>query len=201
MESRSGRSLTTALVLVLMLIVPAEGRGDIYRYVDANGVVHFTNTPTSGKYAFYRKEAGDRFSAASLPSSALAEVISRYASHYNLEEALLRAVIKAESNFNPRAVSRKGAIGVMQLIPETARDMQVSDPFNPEENIRGGSRYLRLMLDEFGGNLDLALAAYNAGPNAVKRHGGIPPYEETRTYIERVKRYLLDYRQGKEAHL
>ena len=113
-----------------------------------------------------------------------------------MEEALIRAVIKAESDFNPSAVSDKGAMGIMQLIPETARDMRVADPFNPEENIRGGSRYLRLMLDEFDGNLELALAAYNAGPEAVRRYGGIPPFEETRTYVERVKKYLHELPPG-----
>ncbi len=81
-------------------------------------------------------------------------------------------------------------MGMMQLIPETARLMNVDDPFNPEENIRGGSRYLRHMLNQFNNNLEFAIAAYNAGPNAVRRHGGIPPYEETRTYVKRVKKYI-----------
>jgi soluble lytic murein transglycosylase len=136
-----------------------------------------------------------------MPSGPVGEIVSQCASQFNLDEALIHAVIKAESGYNPRAVSNKGAMGIMQLIPETARDMQVNDPFNPEENIRGGSRYLRLMLDEFGGNLDFAIAAYNAGPNAVRRHGGIPPYQETRTYVERVKRFLQSYRESKDTDL
>ena len=199
----SGRVLVAATVLAAALGSPSASRADIYRYIDANGVVHFTNTPTSGNYSFYRKEMGARPSSAVRWGAAgdFGEIISRYASQFDLEEALIRAVIRAESNYNPQAVSSKGAIGMMQLIPETARYLQVNDPFNPEENIRGGSRYLRLMLDQFEGDLDLALAAYNAGPNAVRRYGGIPPFEETRTYVERVKTFLQNYRHGKKARL
>lgn len=193
------RKMTLGLFLATGVVFPAESPADIYRYVDENGVVHFTNTPTHNRFSFYRKETGSQGSV--LPASALNEIISRHASHFNLEEALVRAVIKAESNYNPGAVSSKGAIGMMQLIPATARYLQVNDPFNPEENIRGGSRYLRMMLDEFDGDLDLALAAYNAGPNAVKRYGGIPPFQETKTYIERVKGFLLNYRQDPETRL
>ncbi|MEZ4598957.1 MAG: lytic transglycosylase domain-containing protein [Syntrophotaleaceae bacterium] len=164
--------------------------GDIYKYVDANGVIHFTNTPTGNEFRFYLKESPK----GGLVKEDVSAVIARYAQTFNLEEALIKAVIKAESNYDPKAVSRKGAQGMMQLIPETARLMNVSDPFNPEENIRGGSRYLRKMLDEFDGNLELALAAYNAGPGSVRRHKGIPPFQETRQYIERVKKYLHQYR-------
>jgi soluble lytic murein transglycosylase len=185
-----------ALILPLvlgLLAVAVPARADIYRYVDANGIVYFTNTPTDNRYAFYMKERGGR--------STLGDVIRRYSTIYRLEEALVRAVIKVESDFNPRAVSRKGAMGFMQLIPETAKDMQVRNPFDPEENIRGGSRYLRLMLDQFGGDLELALAAYNAGPNSVKRHGGIPPFPETVAYVGRVKRFLDHYRKSPDTVL
>jgi soluble lytic murein transglycosylase-like protein len=182
-------------LLVLLLIAGAgeEACADIYKYVDQNGVVHFTNTPTQSHYTFFRKESG--------AASDVGDIIRRHAAQYRLEEALVRAVIKAESNFNPQAVSHKGAVGMMQLIPETARLMNVHDPLDPEENIRGGSRYLRLMLDEFDGDLELALAAYNAGPNAVKRHGGIPPYNETITYVERVKKYRDQFRGSKDTVL
>jgi soluble lytic murein transglycosylase-like protein len=182
-----------ALVLLLSAGAIDAANADIYKYVDKNGVVHFTNTPTQSHYKFFRKESG--------APDEVTDIIRRHAAQYSLEEALVRAVIKAESNFNPQAVSHKGAIGMMQLIPETARLMNVHDPLNPEENIRGGSRYLRLMLDEFDGNLELALAAYNAGPGAVKRHGGIPPYAETRTYVERVKKYLEQFRRSKDIVL
>jgi soluble lytic murein transglycosylase len=190
----------TIMGLVLIIGLPRTLHADIYRYVDANGVTHFTNTPTNGRYAFYRKEAGTRSTEVSGANAenahAVTDIIRRYAGVFNLEEALIRAVIKAESNYNPKAVSKKGAMGIMQLIPETARIMKVTNPFNPEENIRGGSRYLREMLNQFDNNLEFAIAAYNAGPGAVRRYGGIPPYEETRTYVKRVKKYMIDYRKN-----
>jgi len=182
--------------LNLLLFSPFPAKADIYKYVDANGVIHFTNTPTNTQYNLYLKE---RSTARTL--GGFQEIIRRYASAYRLEEALVRAVIKAESDYNPRALSTKGAQGLMQLMPETARLMNVRDPWDAEENIRGGSRYLRLMLDQFNGNLDLAIAAYNAGPNAVRRHNGIPPYAETRTYVERVKTYMHHYRKERDNWL
>ena len=183
--------------LVLVGTVPADA--DIYRYVDARGVLHFTNTPTTGNFTLYLKETpvGDR----SGDSGNLAEIIQNCCSLYGLEEALVQAVIKVESDYNPRAVSSKGAQGMMQLVPETARDMQVADPFDPAQNIRGGSRYLRLMLDQFSDDLELALAAYNAGPNAVRRHGGVPPFPETVNYVDKVKKYLHYYRSNRDSRL
>jgi soluble lytic murein transglycosylase len=189
------------LMLLWLGITPA--RADIYRHVDADGVVHFTNAPqytsrpNKQSWAFYRKEMRPRQPGSSTVAMVhvYTDLIREHARAYRLEEALVKAVIKAESNYNPQSLSNKGAQGLMQLIPETARLMNVIDPFDPAENIRGGSNYLRLMLDQFSGNLDLALAAYNAGPNAVLRHGGIPPYAETRQYVQRVRRYLDQYRR------
>ena len=186
------------LTFNLLLLLVTGAAADIYRYVDADGVVHFTNDPPTKKFKLYRREGAMLYSRPvnrSIPSS-LGEIISRNCEKYSLEEGLVHAVIKAESNYNPGAVSHKGALGMMQLMPGTARLLNVDNPLDAEENIGGGSRYLRQMLDEFNGNLDFAIAAYNAGPNAVKRHGGIPPYEETRTYVKRVKKYLSNYRQG-----
>jgi soluble lytic murein transglycosylase-like protein len=170
---------------------------DIYRYVDANGVVHFTNTPTHSQYSFYRKEIRSN----TVEPRSYLELIRQYADQYSLDEALVKAVIKVESDYQPNVVSSKGAQGLMQLIPETARELNVVDPFDPSENIRGGSLYLRRMLNQFNGDLELALAAYNAGPNAVKRFGGIPPYSETLDYVERVKRYRDYYRQSGDTLL
>jgi len=178
------------LLICGIVFTPSIGFGDIYKYVDANGVVNFTDTPISGGYKFFMKERKQ-----SGKKDSVSDLIKHYSSVFHLEDSLVRAVIKVESDYDPNAQSEKGAKGLMQLIPETAHDMNVADPFNPEDNIRGGSRYLRMMLDQFG-TLDLALAAYNAGPAAVRRHGGIPPYEETRNYVQKVKKYLRQYRQG-----
>jgi soluble lytic murein transglycosylase len=206
--------LRLCVLMLVLAILPgwsgiSPAVADIYRHVDENGVVHFTNAPhytkkiNKNEWNFYRKEhrSNDLLPGNPQLIHSYQEIIRHYANSYRLEEALVKAVIKAESNYNPRAMSSKGAQGLMQLIPETARLMRVNDPFDPSQNIRGGSNYLRLMLDRFNGNLDLALAAYNAGPNAVQRHGGIPPYEETRTYVQRVRRYLDLYRRAGDAVL
>ena len=171
---------------------------DIYRYVDAQGIVHFTDTPTHSFWSLYRKQ-GNHPGSVGRPS--FASLIREYANRYRLDEALIKAVIKVESDYRPYIVSSKGAQGLMQLIPATARSLNVKDPFDPAENIRGGSLYLRLMLDRFDGDLELALAAYNAGPTAVLRYGGIPPFNETVNYIRRVKYHLNRYRQAGDALL
>jgi len=108
------------------------------------------------------------------------------ARRYEMDEKLVAAVVRAESGFDPQALSRVGAMGLMQLMPATAADMDVADPFDPEQNLEGGVRYLKWMMLRFPGRVDLALAAYNAGPTAVERYGGIPPYRETRSYVSRV---------------
>lgn len=177
--------------LLLAAGAPSTACADIYKYVDANGVIHFTNTPTTSNFKLYAKENGRQFT--------VQDVIRRCASYYRLEEALVRAVIKVESDFNPAAVSRKGALGMMQLIPQTAKLLKVNNPLDPEQNIRGGSLYLRMMLDQFKGDLDLALAAYNAGPTAVRRYGGVPPFKETQRYLTKVKYYLDYYRSGRDV--
>lgn len=120
------------------------------------------------------------------PSSDLLEIIERHATVRRLDPLLVRAVIQIESGYDPVAVSHKGAMGLMQLMPRTAAQLEVADPFDPEANVRGGTEYLRLMLDVFEDDLTLALAGYNAGPEAVRRYDGVPPYAETREYLRRV---------------
>jgi soluble lytic murein transglycosylase-like protein len=117
-------------------------------------------------------------------------IIKEAADRYGVAEELIAAVIEAESQFNPRAVSRRGARGLMQLMPETAATLGVTDPFSPRENIHGGVRHLRSLMDRFDNNIPLALAAYNAGHVAVIHHGGIPPYPQTRAYVSRILRQL-----------
>jgi soluble lytic murein transglycosylase-like protein len=192
MDFFSFRSGLLSAVFVLGLIFPPLSFSEIYKYVDQDGVVHLSNVPDA-RHNLVLKEGWVRFRLG--PNFEKYDpVIWRAAETYKVDYALVKAVIKAESNFNPTAVSRKGAKGLMQLMPGTAGDLGVTDSFQPEDNIHGGVRYLRYLLDLFNGDLKLALAAYNAGENAVLRHNGIPPYKETKTYIQRVLRYLQNYR-------
>ncbi len=194
----SKRNIFIALFWVLPLMtVVSLADADIYRYVDASGRVHFTDTPTHGRWDMYRKDVVPVTSG----NRSYLDIIKRHANSYQLEEALVKAVIKVESDYQPRVVSRKGAQGLMQLIPATAKSLNVNNPFDPYENIRGGSQYLRRMLDLFNDDVELALAAYNSGPTTVKRYGGIPPYDETRNYVKRVKRYIDYYRQAGDTLL
>lgn len=121
-----------------------------------------------------------------VPTAELDSMIAYHSEAQDLDPKLVMALIQAESNYNSRAVSKKGAIGLMQLMPGTAKLLRVSDPFDPDENLRGGTTYLRRMIDRFSGRLEFAVAAYNAGPGAVEKHGGIPPYQETRNYVRKV---------------
>jgi soluble lytic murein transglycosylase-like protein len=123
---------------------------------------------------------------AALPDQSLEPMIQRHSDAQNLDPKLVRALIQAESGYNSRAVSNKGAIGLMQLMPDTASDLNIRNPYDPDQNIKGGTMYLRQMLDHFAGKVELAVAAYNAGPGAVEKHGGIPPFAETRDYVKRV---------------
>ncbi len=174
--------------------VPAVCRADIYRFVDERGVVHFTNAPT---HQYYTRIILDKRKRKTNPAE-YDPMISELCKKYDIDASLVKAVIKAESDFDPSAVSGKGARGLMQLMPETARDLSVTNPHNPMQNLEGGIRYLRKLMDQFQGNLHLTLAAYNAGEKAVLKYNNtVPPFEETRTYVERVLQYLRDYQQSR----
>jgi soluble lytic murein transglycosylase-like protein len=193
-----------SLALALSVVTAtALGHADIYKVVRPDGTIEFTNQPgaRSRKGAALVARARRPAAAAFMPSDASPERFTRYDAHireaaalYQIPEELIRAVIRVESDFDPRAVSRANAHGLMQLLPETATRMLVTDILDPRQNILGGVRYLRVLANTFNGNLELTLAAYNAGEGAVIRYGGIPPYEETRGYVVRVLTYYRAYR-------
>lgn len=181
------------VALLALLGAGAPARAQIYTFVDEEGRTHFTNQPQEPRY--------ERMVEVDKPVKHVPQppvgwewdgLISLAARQHELPPELIKAVIAAESDFNPEAVSRAGARGLMQLMPTTAASLGVEDPLRPDENVRGGVRYLRSMIDRYG-ELRLALAAYNAGPAAVDRYGGIPPYRETRDYVKRVLSYYRDY--------
>jgi hypothetical protein len=190
-------------LFLLVFIVPTASvcLADIYKYVDAEGVIHLTNVPTEPDvpYILVMKERRVIFQLGG-DITRYDDLITRTAEKYHVDSALVKAIIKAESNFNYRAVSPVGARGLMQLMPATAASLQVQDSFHPEKNIDGGVRYVRYLMNLFNGNLPLVLAAYNAGENSVMRFNNrIPPYKETQTYVKRVLNYLNRYSAGNQT--
>lgn len=174
---------------------------DIYRYEDDEGVVHFTDAPTDKRFKIFMRDIRkDRKLRTTFKLARFARdpaefepIINQCAQEFGVDKSLVKAVIHAESGYNPDAVSSKGASGLMQLMPKTARDLKVANAFDPRDNIRGGVRYLRFLLDTFRGDESLALAAYNAGLSRVAQYNGVPPYQETRTYVDRVLNYRKSY--------
>ena len=201
-SSRPSPSRYSSLVLACLgglvaTICPARSLADIYQSVGPDGVVSFTNTKAPGAKLYQKGPRPQVF----LPADTSPERYTRYdnwireaAALYQIPEALIRAVIRVESDFDPRAVSPANARGLMQMIPETAERMLVADVFDPRQNIFGGVRYLRVLANTFNGDLALTVAAYNAGEGAVTRHGGIPPYPETQDYVVKVIGYYRQYR-------
>lgn len=198
----------------LLMLAAAPSLADIYGYVDERGVAHLSNVPLDPHYSLYkreRKEAvfpGSSLVIVNVPSTTprrttrvnpsqrkqYSPLVASVAKEQGIDPALLHAVITVESGYNPKARSPKGAAGLMQLMPDTARRYQVSDIWDPRQNVNGGARYLRDLLATFNNNLGLALAAYNAGENAVIGYGNrIPPYAETRSYVPRVLQHYHLY--------
>ncbi|MCC6767175.1 MAG: transglycosylase SLT domain-containing protein [Deltaproteobacteria bacterium] len=196
--------------LVFALLGAADVSADIYKRVDRFGVIHYTNVPTDKR--FYRVVIRELPSISALGGGAMASfrvgpsrvraesrafdpIITNVSRRYGVEQALVKAVIKAESGFQPNAVSPKGARGLMQLMPGTAQMHGVRNIHAPIDNIEGGVQHLRMLLDRYRNNVVLALAAYNAGEGWVDQYNGIPPFEETRNYVHRVLRFRQDYLQ------
>ena len=185
--------------ILSFLLWPAVSGADIYRYVDGDGVIHYSNTQPDEKFTLYLREGPK--AAPPAPASALqlpganwmTGYVDRFSRANDLPPALVHAIIKAESNGQRNAVSRKGAKGVMQLMPFTSKRLRVADPFDPIENIEGGIKYIKELLVTFGGDLTNTVAAYNAGPAAVRKYGGVPPYQETRLYVRRVMDLYRQY--------
>ncbi len=202
------RPLVLASALVAGLVLPSTARGDIYTYTGPDGTIHFTNSPGGDKrYRLYIKGNGWEGKSTApgvVPVPPSDRDVGRYtrydawihdaATLYQIPEPLVRAIIRCESDYDPRAVSVSGARGLMQLMPETAALMQVRDIGDPHDNIFGGVRLLRILANEFNGDLELTVAAYNAGDAAVIRFGGIPPFAETRDYVVNVTRFYRRYR-------
>jgi len=206
-KGRLVRSVVAAFFTALIVcLLPPVVQADIYQYTDASGVLHFTNV-TGGKNhkrvscetrqkiqpkalsllqeATSSKPSRNAISSSNKPS-AYVDIIQTACNRHGVDPALVHAVVKVESDFNPYALSRKGAMGLMQLMPQTALDMNVQNTFSPSDNIDGGVKYLRYLIDRYEGNLSLVLAAYNSGETAVKKWGAIPPFKETQNYVQRV---------------
>jgi soluble lytic murein transglycosylase-like protein len=206
--------LLAAQILMFAALLPCSlahsAGGDIYWFTDENGVVHFSNVPTDKRYVPFITSGGrsakksisarDATQSQGAVKTQYGPAIEEIARTYALESALIHAVVTVESAYNPTAISKKGAAGLMQLMPETAQRYGVADRFDPVQNLHGGARYLNDLLKMFNGNLSLTLAAYNAGENNVIKYGHqIPPFQETRNYVPRVLDLYRKYQAAKKV--
>ncbi|MFC1840788.1 lytic transglycosylase domain-containing protein [Thermodesulfobacteriota bacterium] len=163
---------------------------DIFKYIDEKGVPRFTNIKKDTRYKLYIKVENED---PGVFMNKYGSLINQASKQFNLKPSLVKAVIMVESGFDPKAISKKGAQGLMQLMPKTAADMAVEDPHNPEENIFGGTRYLSKLMERFKNDIKLALAAYNAGPERVEEYKGVPPFPETERFINKVMSFYKQY--------
>ncbi|MBI2352093.1 MAG: lytic transglycosylase domain-containing protein [Deltaproteobacteria bacterium] len=186
-------------ILLFMFSWVGRARADIFVHKDARGVLHFTNVPTHSGFRLAVRESRGGAPGAPVGRENYDQLIRLAAGRHRVDPDLVRAVIKAESDFNSQARSHKGAEGLMQLMPGTARLHNVSNVYNAEQNIDGGVRHLRLLFDRFQGDLTRTLAAYNAGVKAVEKYGGVPPYAETKEYVRRVLNYYERFRKSAPA--
>lgn len=187
------QAFSCAIGLSLLLGICRLSSADIYRYQDKNGVWHFADIKKDTGYKLFLRTPKKK---ASQYIKEYEGIIVQASQRFKVDPSLVKALIKAESDFDNRAVSNKGAQGLMQLMPETANAMEVANPFSPEENIFGGTRYLSLLLERFESDEILALAAYNAGPEVVESYGGVPPFPETESFVAKVLDYYERYKSG-----
>ena len=189
----SARYLACAVVIMMATTTPVVLPDTlVYGYASPTGLVNLTNVPTDARVPAVRRKARYHIGVGDLE---LKQAVRRAAQQYRVQPALLLAVMRAESSFNPTAISKAGAVGLMQLIPETAIRHGVRNLYDANENITGGARHLRYLLDRFHGNVRLAVAAYNAGERKVDRYGQIPPYKETQDYVKKVLVYYRSYKK------
>jgi len=185
------------IAVALLLYGLRLGAGGLYYYIDGQGVYHFSDVRRNDKFnkMIIWPDQGNASVKVDLTIN-FDDYIRQACNTYNIDENLIRAMIKVESNYDPTALSKKGAQGLMQLMPQTADSMRLIDPWHPRDNIFAGVAYFRALLDKYNGSEKLALAAYNAGPSAVEKYNGIPPYAETRNYVKKVQE-LQDRYAGK----
>ncbi len=190
------------LTFAFIFFAPVFAYSAIYGYVDERGIYHFTNIKPAGKkyhVVITDKNKSNTF-VQNFDNTYYDKLILQYSNMHGVDPSLVKAVVKAESNFNPNAVSPKGAQGLMQLMPDTSRLMRVENPFDPDDNIKGGTKYLKYLEETFNGDIELMLAAYNAGPSRViENKRNVPPIEETRTFIKRVKQFYHKLKNRNES--
>lgn len=180
-------------IILCTFLLPAVAAGDIYRYVNKNGITVFTDNPQHSGYKVHLRESGSFRLASTRGYYPYRDVVVEACTIYRMDEALIRAVMEVESDYNRYAISSAGARGLMQLMPETARLLGVRNVWDPRQNIHAGTAYLQRFIRRFSGNMELALAAYNAGPTAVMEYGQVPPYPQTVNYVRKVMRLYRGY--------
>jgi len=218
MRSSMDRKTTIACIITLLLsMFTLPALADIYQFTDDQGVIHFSNVSVGNSKKYKKIKSSPAIVQYTVPSSLSAAATERSLTSFNMpsaylemihnacdrhgvDPALVHAIVKVESDFNPYALSRKGAMGLMQSMPQTAMNMNVRNTFNPNENIDGGVKYLRYLIDRYEGNLSLALAAYNSGESAVKKWGTIPPFPETQTYVQKILKIYNSNGKGFTPH-
>jgi len=204
MYYRAGQII--GLLVLTVLLGMQSVFAEMYKFTDKDGIIHFTNVRPTGQknvktfsFPCYASDITCNqmdWEKIPLNRQAFVDEIRAAAQVFAVDESLIRAIIHAESAYQPEALSPRGAQGLMQLMPATQEELQITDVFDPGNNIEGGTLYLSRLLDQFNQSVDLATAAYNAGPGAVREYGGIPPYQETKEYVRRVKILYRRYRSG-----